>query len=94
MAGRNQNWPSVRGSHRSVSKIESADFEPLTLKTLYKFARAFDIDVKISFETFSAGILDATQLSPQRLVIPDRTKDLEEFNLRLATSAPTKSEAR
>lgn len=68
-----------------VSKIESADFESLTLKTLYKFARAFDIDVKISFEAFSAGILDATQLSPQRLVVPERTKDLENFNLRIST---------
>lgn len=63
-----------------ISKIESADFDSLTMKTLHKFSRAFDVDLRIGFEPFSAGILDVVKLSPSRLEVCSRLVDLKSFH--------------
>lgn len=62
-----------------VSKIESADFDSLTLKTLQKFADAFDVNVSIAFGRFSDGIMDVTNLHARHLEVPSRSDDLAEF---------------
>lgn len=59
-----------------ISKIESADFDSLTMKTLQKFSRAFDINLYIAFESFSHGILDVANLSREQLEVKSRGEDL------------------
>lgn len=63
-----------------ISKIESADFESLTLKTLHKFSRAFDVNLTIQFNEFSKGLLDIVNLNPELLKVPSRKDDLEKLN--------------
>lgn len=62
-----------------VSKIESADFTSLTLASLNKFAEAFDVSLRVSFEPFSQGILDVANFRPQNLAVPAREADLAIF---------------
>lgn len=59
-----------------ISKIESADFDSLTMKTLQKFSKAFDINLHIEFEAFSRGILDVANLNRERLEVKSREEDL------------------
>lgn len=59
-----------------ISKIESGDFTSLTMSSLNKLARAFDVDVRMAFETFSAGILDVINLSKETLEVLPREEDL------------------
>jgi transcriptional regulator with XRE-family HTH domain len=60
-----------------ISKIESADFSSLTMSTLNKFARAFDVDLSICFQSFTKGILDVANLSSDQLKVEEREADLE-----------------
>lgn len=59
-----------------ISKIESADFNSITLKTLHKFSKAFDVNLNISFEPFSRGILDVANLTKDKLEVKNRIDDL------------------
>lgn len=59
-----------------ISKIESADFDSLTMKTLQKFSRAFDVNLHIAFESFSSGILDVANLNREQLEVKSREEDL------------------
>ena len=59
-----------------ISKIESADFDSLTMKTLHKFSKAFDVNLHIAFDSFSRGILDVANLSPANLEVKSREEDL------------------
>lgn len=62
-----------------ISKIESADFDSLTMKTLQKFARAFDVNVHVAFTSFSDGIIDVAKLDPAKLQVCSREADLGHF---------------
>lgn len=62
-----------------ISKIESADFSSLTMSTLQKFSRAFDVDMTVSFRAFSQGIMDVVNLNAEALKVEDRTADLAGF---------------
>jgi transcriptional regulator with XRE-family HTH domain len=66
-------------AQETISKIESADFSSLTLKTLHKFSRAFDVDLRIAFDSFSKGILDVVNLQAEKLKVPSRVEDLKVF---------------
>lgn len=59
-----------------ISKIESADFESLTMKTLQKLSRAFDVNLFIAFEPFSKGIVDVANLGREQLEMESRSQDL------------------
>lgn len=59
-----------------ISKIESADFDSLTMKTLQKFSKAFDVNLYIVFESFSRGILDVANLNRGQLEVKSREEDL------------------
>jgi transcriptional regulator with XRE-family HTH domain len=61
-----------------ISKIESADFDSLTMKTLHKFSRAFDVNLHIAFDSFSHGILDVANLNSEQLEVKSREEDLAE----------------
>lgn len=61
-----------------ISKIESADFESLTMRTLQKLSRAFDVNLLISFEPFSKGIVDVANLGRDQLEVKSRKQDLSE----------------
>lgn len=80
-----RNWSQSELSKKSgiaqerISKIESADFESITLKTLQKFARAFDIDLRVNFSSFSLGIIDIIKLDPKQLEVLERETDLRNF---------------
>lgn len=62
-----------------VSKIESADFDSLTLKTLRKFSEAFDVHLHVEFVSFSKGILDVLNIDPKRLEVCGREDDLAQL---------------
>lgn len=62
-----------------ISKIESANFNSLTLKTLRALARAFDIHFLPTFVPFSAAIVDFAALSPKWLECDSRESDLRDF---------------
>lgn len=65
-----------------VSKIENADFESVTLKTLNKFADAFDVHLHIAFAPFSQGIVDVANLSTKGLEVESRETDLSHLTER------------
>lgn len=67
-------------TQEKISKIESADFDSLTLKTLRKFSEAFDVHLHVAFVPFSYAILDAANLSHNRLRVPERSKDLSDVS--------------
>lgn len=62
-----------------ISKIESADFTSLTMSTLQKFSRAFDVDMTVSFRPFSQGIMDVVNLNAECLQVENREADLAAF---------------
>jgi|GEM_PF-2461977 len=63
-----------------ISTLESGDYSAWTMSTLRKLAKAFDITVKMSFDTFSKGILDVVNLRREKLQVPSREQDLSRFN--------------
>jgi transcriptional regulator with XRE-family HTH domain len=81
-----RNWSQQQLAERSgiaqerISKIENADFTSITLSTLNKLARAFDVDVRVAFESFSQGILDVVNLSPKALEVKPRQASLKAFS--------------
>lgn len=81
-----RNWSQQELSERSgvaqekISKIESGDFTSLTIKTLQKFSRAFDVNLMVSFQGFSSGILDVVKLSKDKLTAASRSDDLKSLS--------------
>lgn len=68
-----------------ISKIESADFDSLTMKTLRNFSHAFDVNLHISFEPFSEGILDVINSTPSQLQVKPREEDLASLSKKYIT---------
>jgi len=62
-----------------ISKIESADFDSLTITTLKKLSRAFDVSLRVAFQPFNEGMLDVVNMTPQRLEVKTREVSLAEF---------------
>lgn len=60
-----------------ISKIESADFNSLTMKTLQKLARAFDVHAQISFIPFKEAIEGVARLHSHQLEVAPRSENLE-----------------
>lgn len=71
-----------------VSKIESADFESLSLKTLRRLAQAFDVHLSIKFESIHDAVVDFIDLSKERLVCEQRAESLPKLEHQ---SAPAKA---
>jgi transcriptional regulator with XRE-family HTH domain len=59
-----------------ISKLERGDFSSITMKTLNKLSRAFDVNVAIKFESFSDAVADVVGLNEQVLQVTSRDKDL------------------
>ncbi len=64
-----------------IAVLEDVDYESWTLKDLRKLARAFDLTVKVSFETFSSGILESTKINTESLKRASREADLMAFSI-------------
>jgi transcriptional regulator with XRE-family HTH domain len=62
-----------------ICALENVNYDAWTIKTLRKLAQAFDTNLTVSFSTFSAGILDVANLCKEKLAVPTREKDLEDF---------------
>ena len=68
-------------AQEQISKIESGEFDSLTMKTLRKLARALDINLRIEFEQFSHAVYDVCHQTIDAMQIPDRLKSLSELKL-------------
>ncbi len=64
-------------AQEQISKIESADFDSLTLKTLRKLSRAFDAHLHVSYVPFAIAILDTSNLTKNRLEVDTREISLD-----------------
>lgn len=62
-----------------ISKIESGEFNSLTISTLQILARALDINLRVGFEPFSHGVLDVGKLTKENLALSSRVESLEEL---------------
>ena len=67
-------------SQEKISLYENAEFSSLTLKTLYKLAKAFDVNLEVRFNEFSKGIEDVVAFSKKHLQVELRQDDLEEYS--------------
>lgn len=59
-----------------ISKLESGDFDSITMKTLNKLSRAFDVNLSIKFEPFAQAITDVIGLNEQILQVTSRHDNL------------------
>ena len=59
-----------------ISKIESGEFDSLTMKTLGRLARALDVNLRLEFEPFSHAIYDVCHLNREAMEIPKRAVSL------------------
>lgn len=59
-----------------ISKIEMADFDSLTLRTLRRLAQAFDVNLHVAFNSVHDAVSDFVTLSPARLVCEPRVDSL------------------
>ncbi|WP_213761800.1 helix-turn-helix transcriptional regulator [Caballeronia sp. dw_19] len=77
-----RNWTQEQLAENSgmkqarVSKIESADFESVTLTTLRKLSEAFDVHLKVEFADVASALLDLSNLSKSRLEVSKREDSL------------------
>lgn len=62
-----------------ISKLESADFESITMATLNKLARAFDVSLAIKFESFQSALNELPLLSVDYLSCDARLTSLEKM---------------
>lgn len=78
-----RGWSQEELAHRSgiaqerISKIEAGDFDSLTMKTLRKFAHAFDVNVHIGLEQFSSGIVEVCNQTRKDLELAGRKESLD-----------------
>jgi len=61
-----------------ISVLENANYESWSIKTLRKVARAFDVTLRVTFETFSHTIAEAEKLGRGSLERMPREDDLRE----------------
>lgn len=67
-------------SQEKISLYENAEFSSLTLKTLYKLAKAFDVNLEVRFNEFSKGIEDVVAFSKKHLQVELRQDDLDKYS--------------
>lgn len=61
-----------------ISVLENANYESWSIKTLRKVARAFDVTLHVTFETFSHAIAEADKFGRDSLERMPREDDLRE----------------
>lgn len=67
-------------AQEQISKIESGEFDSLTMKTLRKLSRALDVNLRLEFEPFSHGVYDVCHQKADAMKIPDRMTSLRDLN--------------
>lgn len=63
-------------AQETISKLESANFNSITMKTLYKLSQAFDVNLAIKFDSFTNAINDVVTLNEVSLKVKSRQEDL------------------
>lgn len=87
-----RGWTQAELAERSgiaqgrVSKIEAGEFDSLTMATLRKFAKAFDVTVRMELQPFSYGIVDVCHMTPAALAVPDRAASLAQLRQAMVVS--------
>lgn len=71
-----------------ISKIEMADFDSLTLKTLRRLAKAFDVHLGVSFMAVADALVDFASLSKDALECEQRDESLATLSGQLLPCAP------
>ena len=64
-------------SQERISKIEMADFDSLTLKTLRRLSEAFDVHLSVNFSSVADAIKDLMSLTQEGLVCETRELSLQ-----------------
>jgi transcriptional regulator with XRE-family HTH domain len=73
-----------------ISKIEQGDFDSLTMKTLNKLSKAFDVNLSIKFESFADGIESIISLNEDKLKVETRIASLSNMAKKLNNSTTSK----
>ena len=87
-----RGWTQAELAERSgiaqarVSKIEAGEFDSLTMATLRKFAKAFDVTVRVELQPFSYGIVDVCNMTAATLTLPDREASIAELRQAMVLS--------
>lgn len=63
-----------------ICALENSDYDSWTVKVLRRLAKAFDLTLKVSFEEFSSGILDVSNINKDSLKRTPRHQDLNNFS--------------
>ena len=80
-----RGWTQAELAHKAgmaqerISKIESGEFDSLTMTTLRKLAHALDVNLRLEFEPFSHAVYDVCHQSAAALKIPARVASLQEL---------------
>jgi transcriptional regulator with XRE-family HTH domain len=80
-----RNWTQAQLAEHAgmaqarISKIESGEFDSLTVSTIRRLARALDVTVRLELEPFSHGIYDVCHQSRATLELPNREESLSEM---------------
>lgn len=75
-----------------ISKLESGDFSSLTMKTLNKLSKAFDVNLSIKFDSFSKAIVDVASFNESALRVSSRLEDINKPFLEIIESRAMVSE--
>lgn len=87
-----RGWTQAELAERSgiaqarVSKIEAGEFDSLTMATLRKFAKAFDVTVRMELQPFSFGIVDVCHMTATALAVPDRAASVAKLRQAIVVS--------
>lgn len=86
-----RGWTQAELAHKAgmaqerISKIESGEFDSLTMTTLRKLAHALDVNLRLEFEPFSHAVYDVCHQSVAALTIPTRAASLQQLKSSSAT---------
>lgn len=87
-----RGWTQAELAERSgiaqarVSKIEAGEFDSLTMATLRKFAKAFDVTVRMELQPFGYGIVDVCHMTAATLAVPDRAASVAQLRHAIVVS--------
>ncbi len=71
-----------------ISVLENVDYSSWSINTLRRLARAFDLRLKVSFETFSSGVTEIGLFGRRALERVGRVADLSRMKQRSALQQP------
>ena len=94
-----RGWTQAQLAERSgipqarISHIEQPGRDPLSLRTLYRLAAAFDVGLLVQFVSFSELVRREAAFDPETFRVPSFAEDCIERNERTADTVPVESSA-